>query len=324
MSTRLHRDGLVVAEALHERGLLHRGRQGHGVLPPLRHGAVRRRGRARLPDRRGPERLRAVPDRGGRPTPRSSGASLLVWTTTPWTLPVEHGRRGRPRRATTSIVDARRRAADRRRSRCASACSATAATVVRTVAGSELVGARYEPPYPNVEDAHRVVAGRLRLDGRRHRHRAPRARVRPRGPRDRPRSRAGRSSSRSATTGRFTDLAPGVRARPVREGRRPEDRRGPPRSAGCCSARGRYEHSYPFCWRCRTPLLYYARTSWYVRTTAVKDRLLAVNEEVELVSPTTSSTGATATGSRTTSTGRSPASGTGARRCRSGGARPGT
>ena len=34
-----------------------------------------------------------------------------------------------------------------------------------------------------------------------------------------------------------------------------------------------YEHSYPFCWRCSTPLLYYARTSWYVRTTAVKDRL---------------------------------------------------
>jgi isoleucyl-tRNA synthetase len=41
-----------------------------------------------------------------------------------------------------------------------------------------------------------------------------------------------------------------------------------------------YEHNYPFCWRCRTPLLYYARTSWYVRTTSVKDRLLEVNEQV--------------------------------------------
>jgi isoleucyl-tRNA synthetase len=42
----------------------------------------------------------------------------------------------------------------------------------------------------------------------------------------------------------------------------------------------RYEHSYPHCWRCETPLLYYAKSSWYVRTTEVKDQLLAANEEV--------------------------------------------
>jgi isoleucyl-tRNA synthetase len=41
-----------------------------------------------------------------------------------------------------------------------------------------------------------------------------------------------------------------------------------------------YEHSYPHCWRCDTPLLYYAKSSWYVRTTAVKDELLAANEAV--------------------------------------------
>jgi len=35
-----------------------------------------------------------------------------------------------------------------------------------------------------------------------------------------------------------------------------------------------YEHSYPHCWRCHTPLIYYALPSWYVRTTAVKDALL--------------------------------------------------
>jgi len=39
-----------------------------------------------------------------------------------------------------------------------------------------------------------------------------------------------------------------------------------------------YLHSYPHCWRCHTPLMYYALPSWYVRTTAVKDRLLAENE----------------------------------------------
>src|SRR4029077_20762407 len=40
------------------------------------------------------------------------------------------------------------------------------------------------------------------------------------------------------------------------------------------------EHAYPFCWRCATPLLYYARSAWYARTTEVKERLLGVNESV--------------------------------------------
>ncbi|MHB8657011.1 MAG: isoleucine--tRNA ligase [Solirubrobacteraceae bacterium] len=41
-----------------------------------------------------------------------------------------------------------------------------------------------------------------------------------------------------------------------------------------------YEHSYPHCWRCGTPLLYYAKPSWYVGTSQIKDRLLAANEQV--------------------------------------------
>ena len=36
-----------------------------------------------------------------------------------------------------------------------------------------------------------------------------------------------------------------------------------------------YEHSYPFCWRCDTPLIYYARNSWFVKMTAVREQLLA-------------------------------------------------
>ncbi|MGB2856230.1 MAG: isoleucine--tRNA ligase [Dehalococcoidia bacterium] len=39
-------------------------------------------------------------------------------------------------------------------------------------------------------------------------------------------------------------------------------------------------HTYPFCWRCNTPLLYYAKPSWYIKTTAVKDRLVSGNEEI--------------------------------------------
>ena len=51
--------------------------------------------------------------------------------------------------------------------------------------------------------------------------------------------------------------------------------------AGCCSAQKPYEHSYPHCWRCDTALLYYALPSWYIRTTAIKDRLLEENAKTD-------------------------------------------
>ncbi len=47
-----------------------------------------------------------------------------------------------------------------------------------------------------------------------------------------------------------------------------------------------YEHSYPHCWRCHTALLYYAQPSWYVRTTAIKDDLLRENEQTNWYPPT--------------------------------------
>ena len=43
----------------------------------------------------------------------------------------------------------------------------------------------------------------------------------------------------------------------------------------------KFEHSYPFCWRCDTPLIYYARESWYIKMTDVKDRLIANNNTVK-------------------------------------------
>jgi len=39
-------------------------------------------------------------------------------------------------------------------------------------------------------------------------------------------------------------------------------------------------HTYPFCWRCEAPLLYYAKQTWYIRTTAVKESLVSGNSEV--------------------------------------------
>lgn len=47
-----------------------------------------------------------------------------------------------------------------------------------------------------------------------------------------------------------------------------------------------FEHSYPFCWRCDTPLIYYARSSWFIKMTAVKDRLLAANDSVNWIPDT--------------------------------------
>ncbi len=43
---------------------------------------------------------------------------------------------------------------------------------------------------------------------------------------------------------------------------------------------GRIKHSYPFCWRCDTPLLYFAKDSWYIKTTAVREQLLAQNQRI--------------------------------------------
>jgi isoleucyl-tRNA synthetase len=51
-------------------------------------------------------------------------------------------------------------------------------------------------------------------------------------------------------------------------------------SRGLLYRRETIKHTYPFCWRCETPLLYYAKQSWYIRTTAVKDELIARNEEI--------------------------------------------
>ncbi|MFP3897885.1 MAG: isoleucine--tRNA ligase [Dehalococcoidia bacterium] len=43
---------------------------------------------------------------------------------------------------------------------------------------------------------------------------------------------------------------------------------------------GKITHTYPFCWRCETPLLYYAKRAWYIRTTAMKEELISGNAEI--------------------------------------------
>ena len=84
----------------------------------------------------------------------------------------------------------------------------------------------------------------------------------------------------------------------------------------------RYKHNYPFCWRCDQPLLYFANRSWFVRTTELRDRLVGATTGPSTGIRRTSVKAASATGSRTSSTGRYRASATGARRCRCGAATP--
>ncbi len=48
---------------------------------------------------------------------------------------------------------------------------------------------------------------------------------------------------------------------------------------------GTIRHTYPFCWRCDAPLVYYAKETWYIQTTAVKEQMLANNEQVNWYPP---------------------------------------
>ncbi len=52
------------------------------------------------------------------------------------------------------------------------------------------------------------------------------------------------------------------------------------KSRGLLFRSEKIRHTYPFCWRCETPLLYYAKQTWYIRTTAVKEQLIAGNGEI--------------------------------------------
>ena len=68
----------------------------------------------------------------------------------------------------------------------------------------------------------------------------------------------------------------------------------------------RSEHNYPHCWRCGTPLVYYAKPSWYIEMTKLKDQLVANNNTVNWHPGFCRREAASATGSQMSRTGRFP------------------
>jgi isoleucyl-tRNA synthetase len=214
-----------------------------------------------------------------------AGADLLVWTTTPWTLVSN----------TAVAVHPEETYAIARRSGVGDRVIVADALFARVLGdgwhitdrfkGAELAGATYQPPFSLIEipDAHRVVTGTFVTteDGTGLVHLAPAF-----GPDD---LAAGRAHGLPVVNpvmpdGRFEEHIPLVGGMFFKA--------ADPRLIESLSDRGLlfsshlHEHSYPHCWRCGTPLLYYALPSWFIRTTAIRDQLLAANEATNWQPPT--------------------------------------
>ncbi len=221
-------------------------------------------------------RLRLA-DALGEHTADEGGLSLLVWTTTPWTLPANVAAAVDPG-ATYALVVWRGEKLILARAR-VEAVLGDDVRLLEEIPGDNLVGLRYEPLYPLSTDGsgYRVVGGDFVSmdDGTGVVHIAPAF-----GEDD---HRLGKDEGLPMVQpvdrmGRFTDAFPLAQGVFVKD--------ADPRIVEDLVARGlmlRSEscvHEYPFCWRCDTPLLYYAMDSWFVATTQVKEALIAANEEV--------------------------------------------
>jgi isoleucyl-tRNA synthetase len=157
--------------------------------------------------------------------------------------------------------------------------------VLATVGGSELIGARYTPPFGliDVPDSHRVVSGTFVTteDGTGLVHLAPAF-----GADDLAVVRANKMPvvNPVQADGRFTEGLPLVGGLFFKDADVPLTADLAER--GLLFRSEPHVHSYPHCWRCGTTLLYYALPSWYIRTTLIKDELLAENEKTNWQPPT--------------------------------------
>ncbi|MGZ4612058.1 MAG: isoleucine--tRNA ligase [Kineosporiaceae bacterium] len=226
--------------------------------------------------------------------PLETGELLLVWTTTPWTLPsnlavavhpeidyaVVEAPAGSPHAGTRFVL------AEARLAHYARELGAEP-VVVRRRKGSELVGLAYRPPFdfflgrPN---AHRVLATGFVTteDGTGAVHMAPAF-----GEDDKA---AGDAAGIDPVVpvdsqGRFTTEVPPYAGLQVFEANRPivHDLKAGLPSGAVLLRQETYDHAYPHCWRCDNPLIYKAVSSWFVKVTDVKDRLVELNQQIRWV-----------------------------------------
>jgi isoleucyl-tRNA synthetase len=206
--------------------------------------------------------------------------SLLAWTTMPWTL-VPHAAIA----VDPEVTYVRARLGDDvliLAEALVERVLGDEAEIERRFPGSELLGLRYEPPFPYISDygekGHTVLPGDFVSieDGTGVVHTG---------------AAFGEDDFRLAQDNGLTIH------NPVRPDGTFDERTGPfagmnvrkadahiieaLRESGRLFRAGEYEHAYPHCWRCDTALIYYAKTNWYVRTTAMKDELLAANETID-------------------------------------------
>ncbi len=220
--------------------------------------------------------------------PLGDGDALLIWTTTPWTLPgnvavavapeVEYVR-ARIGEETLVLAAAR-----------VERVLGEEAEVLDRFSGSKLIGQRYEGPVFKASDrepgGYPVLGGDFVTtdDGTGLVHLAPAF-----GQEDFDVAAQNDifDPDRPATlynpvkpNGHFDDRVVGFEDRFVKDPEVTAALIEDLRERGALHRSEIYEHAYPHCWRCDTPLLYYAEASWYVRTTDVRDRMLAANEEI--------------------------------------------
>ena len=222
-------------------------------------------------------------------TAELAGAHLLIWTTTPWTLPSNQAV------AVNPDVDYVMVEADGRRFVLAAARLSAYArelgeepTVLGTYSGQQLLGIRYLPPFPYFMDsrnAFRVLPGEFVTteDGTGIVHMAPAY-----GEDDKA---TGDAADIVAVTpvdskGRFDSTVPDYAGQHVFDAN-PQLIRDLKNGTGPAAANGpvllrheTYDHSYPHCWRCRNPLIYRAVSSWFIKVTEFRDRMVELNQEI--------------------------------------------
>src|SRR5690348_2122286 len=218
-------------------------------------------------------------------SPLLASADLLVWTTTPWTLVSNTAVAVHP---DESYVVAQRAdgqdtvvVAEQLMPR----VLGDGWHVAARLRGSDLVGATYRPPFGLVDipGAHGVLPGTFVTteDGTGLVHMSPAF-----GADDMETSRAHGLPVVNPVRpdGRFKESVPMVGGLFFKDADEALVRDLSER--GLLFRNEPYQHSYPHCWRCHTPLLYYALPSWFIRTTQIKDRLLEENERTNWQPPT--------------------------------------